>query len=162
VLEFQPNVSIADIINGILLLIAIVGIYLTRSQIRDSRKIQQASFFKELYTSLFSDPDIREAYYQIEYGRFTYDNSFHGSQQEKQLDRLLSFVDLICYLYDEGLLTASEMRFFHYEIVQVYHNPNVRNYLEFLRPFFHQHKKGLRPFERLEAYCEKNALEPHV
>jgi hypothetical protein len=74
---------------------------------------------------MFSDPDIRKAYYQIEYDRFVYDDSFHGSDNEQLIDRLLSFADLVCDLYSQGLITRREMNFFKYEFIRIYQELNI-------------------------------------
>jgi len=39
---------------------------------------------------MFGDTDIRNAYYQVEYNKFIYDASFHGSENEKVIDRFWS------------------------------------------------------------------------
>jgi hypothetical protein len=88
-LELSRSISIAHAINAILLLMAVVGIRLTYRQIRETRLIQKATFFKDLYTTLYGDSEVRDAFYRVEYGEFTYDDNFHGSEREKVMDRLL-------------------------------------------------------------------------
>src|SRR5690349_8360586 len=104
-LDFQNTYSIADIINAFLLGVTSIGIIFTFLQIRAARKTQKATFFKELYSTMFSDNDIRQVYYQIEYDEFVYDKNFHGSENEKLLDRLLSFADLVCDLYAQKVIS---------------------------------------------------------
>ena len=82
---------------------------------------------------MFADEDVRGAAYMIEYDKFVYNEDFHGSPQEKMVDRLLSFADLVCDLYAQELLSAHEMDFFNYEFVQIYKNPNVQHYLDYLK-----------------------------
>ncbi|CAG0940896.1 hypothetical protein BROC_01205 [Candidatus Brocadiaceae bacterium] len=147
--------SFADGINAILLFVAIIGIVFTAHQIRESHKTQKATFFKDLYSTMFSDQDVRNAYYQIEYGDFTYDENFHGSSNEKLIDRLLSFVDLVCDLYAQGIITEHEMSFFKYEFTRIYQNPNVQGYLEFLKNFYADVGTGTKPFASFVAYCSK-------
>jgi hypothetical protein len=55
-LQFQPTVTIADIIDAILLVLALVGIFLTFKQIKYNDKTQKAAFFKDLYSTIFTDP----------------------------------------------------------------------------------------------------------
>jgi hypothetical protein len=153
--QFQNTISVADVINAFLLIVAIIGIAFTYRQIRESHKTQKATFFKDLYSTMFSDPDVRNAYYQIEYGDFTYDENFHGSSNEKLIDRLLSFVDLVCDLYAQGIITEHEMSFFKYEFTRIYQNPNVQGYLEFLKNFYADVGTGTKPFASFVAYCAK-------
>jgi hypothetical protein len=156
--QFQSNVSVTDLINVALLVVAIIGIFLTYRQIRIGYKTQKATFFKEIYSTMFSDPDIRNAYYQIEYDEFTYDSEFHGSENEKLIDRLLSFVDLVCELYNQKVITEREMSFFHYEFIRIYKNKNVQAYLKFLKKFYKKVGSKTEPFHSFVTYC-KNVLK---
>lgn len=157
--QFQNSISVADIINGLLLLAAVIGIFLTYRQIQQTSKTQQATFFKDLYSMMFSDPDIRKAYQQVEYDKFVYDYSFHGSENEHIIDRLLSFPDLVCYLYDHKMITKHEMGFFKYEFIRVYTNDGIQKYLNFLKEFYLQNRTGTEPFPRFVLYCESMLTE---
>jgi len=157
--QFQSNVSVTDLINGVLLIVAILGIFLTYRQIRISYKTQKATFFKEIYSTMFSDPDIRNAYYQLEYDQFIYNDNFHGSENEKLIDRLLSFVDLVCELYNQMVITDREIGFFKYEFIRIYKNQNVQNYLIFLKMFYEKVGCDKEPFFSFVKYCKKELKE---
>jgi len=157
-MQFGNTISIADIINAILLMVAVLGICFTYREAKQTRKTQKATFFKDLYSTMYSDPDIRKAYYQIEYGEFTYSDSFHGSKMEPLIDRLLSFADLVCYLYDQKMLTENEMVFFKYEFIRIYVDTNVKNYLQFLEDFYQKNKTGTKPFPSYVSYCSQYAV----
>ena len=152
--QFENTFSIADLINAGLLIVAIIGICFTYQQIKESHKTQKATFFKDLYSTMFSDHDIREAFYQIEYGEFDYDVNFHGSDSEKAIDKLLSFIDLICDLYAQRIISQHEMSFFKYEFTRIYRNDNVQRYLKFLTNFYTQTGTETKPFPSYVAYCE--------
>src|SRR5262245_50146572 len=108
-LNFQQlSTSISQIVSMCLLFVAVIGIMLTYQQMRQNHKIQKANFFKERYTTMFADADVRAAAYMIEYDKFVYNEDFHGSPQERIVDRLLSFADLVCDLYAQKLLSAHE------------------------------------------------------
>lgn len=107
---------------------------------------------------MFSDPDIGNAYYQIEYNEFTYDSEFHGFENERLIDRLLSFVDLVCELYNQKVITEREMSFFHYEFIRIYKNKNVQAYLKFLKKFYKKVGSKTEPFHSFVTYC-KNVLK---
>jgi hypothetical protein len=147
-------ISIADILNSILLLATIIGVFLAYRQIKEGRKTQRATFFKDLYLTLYGDTDIGNAYYQIEYGEFLYDENFHGSPDEKSIDHLLNFANLVCRLYHQKVITEQEMSVFHYRFLRIYQDPHVQNYLEFLTSFsFNQ--VGVRRLQDFVSYCEK-------
>jgi hypothetical protein len=153
--HFENTFTIADILNFILLLITAIGVILAYRQIKEGRKTQSATFFKELYSTMFSDTEIGNAYYKIEYNEFNYDKSFHGSEEEKIIDRLLGFVDLLCYLHAQRVITDKEMMFFRYRLFRIYKNPNIQRYFEFLRLFFDAVGSQARPFNSFFSYCER-------
>ena len=153
-LHFQNTFSVSDLINGFLLIIAVIGIFFTYSQIRQSYKTQKATFLKDLYLMKYGNPQLAEAFYKIEYSKFVYDEHFHGSKEEAIIDYLLSFADLVCDLYDQAILTEHEMDFFKYEFVRIYQNDNVKRYLEFLTKFYKANKIDIGPSHRFVKYCK--------
>ena len=154
-LQFQPVVTIADVINAVLLVSALIGIFLTYKQIKFNTKTEKAAFFKDLYSTIFTDPDIRKAFYLIEYEKFIYDESFHASENEQAFDRMFGFNDLVCDLYFQGVLTQREMAYFHYGFTRIYQNNEVRRYLDFLREFFAKTGIDAKPFPSYIGYCER-------
>lgn len=154
-LEFQPTVTIADILNAVLLVLALIGIFLTYKQIRYNYKTQNAAFFKDLYSTIFTDADIRKAFYLIECEKFVYDESFHGSLNEQAFDRMFGFNDLVCDLYFQGVLTKREMAYFRYGFTRIYQDKEVVKYLDFLKSFFAKTGIAAKPFPSYVAYCEE-------
>ena len=146
---------IADYINVGLLLTAVIAIAMTYFQVRSSARTERASFLKDLYSTLTSDPDISRAYYLVEYGQFTYGPDFHGSELEPRIDRLLSFADLVCELHDQGIVTAREMEFFRYRFVRLASDPNIRAYLDFLTDSYKTVGVRKEPFHSFTAYGRK-------
>lgn len=154
-ITLNTEVSVGDIANVLLLIIAIFGIYYTYLQIESNYKTQKASFFKELYSTMYSDPEIIDVYYKIEYNIFNYGPEFHGSPEEKQLDRLLSFLDLICNLYGQKIITDHEMESFRYRIRRIYINHHILRYLKFLEDYYPTTGAETRPFQSFVSYCER-------
>ena len=153
-LNFTTDISISQIISACLLLVAVGGLMLTYRQMRNNYKMQKATFFKDLYSTMFADSEVRSALYMIEYNRFVYSEQFHGSTDENIVDRLLSFSDLVCDLYAQGVLTDHEMDFFKYEFYRIYKNPNVQRYLDFLQERYSDTGHNIEPFPAFVAYCE--------
>ena len=153
--QFQNTVTLSDLINAALLLIAVLGIFLTYRQMRESYRTQRASFFKELYSTMWSDSEIRDMYYRVEYGKLDYSESFHGSPDERLLDRLLSFTDLLCELYSQNIISDNEMRFFQYELATIYKNDNIHRYIKALDNWFVERGVGTKPYRSLLSYCQR-------
>jgi hypothetical protein len=159
VITLNTEVSAGDIANVLLLIAAIIGIYYTNLQMRSNYKTQKASFFKELYSTMYSDPEIIEIYYEIEYDKFNYGPEFHKSDDEKRLDRLLSFLDLICNLYGQKIITDHEMESFRYRIRRIYINHHILSYLKFLENYYPTTGAETRPFQSFVSYCERTIKE---
>jgi hypothetical protein len=151
--ELISSIQVNDLINVLLLLTAVVGIFLTYWQTRLNARTNKAAFFKDLYSTMFRDPIIRKAFYQIEYDKFIYDDSFHGSENEQLIDRLLSFSDLVCDLYFQKIISKHEMDFFKYEFIRVYQDEEIQKYLTFLKNFYLENQFGTVPFPSYIKYC---------
>jgi hypothetical protein len=151
--QISGSVSVGDLINLLILVTAVVGAILVIMQIRSSNKTQRTVFLKDLYSTLYSDPEMRQAFYEIEYERFKYDDAFHDSPAEGRIDRFLGFLDMVCYLHSQGFLSLAEMEFFRYEMLRTYQNPEVRRYMAFLQQWFDQTAILDKPYESLWDYC---------
>ena len=148
---------LADLFNFLLLVATIIAVTLTYRQLKDGFKTQKATFFKELYLAAFTDPDIRDGYHLIEYEQFVYDNDhFQDSKTNEYLiDRLLSFFNVICDLYNQKILTKYEMEIFRYQLLRVYQNPGIRRYVAFLKVFYLTIGVKALPYGSFFSYCEK-------
>jgi hypothetical protein len=141
-----------DIINAALLIVAIAGIGLTWGQLRSGARTQRAAFLRDLYTTLNNDQAICDGFYAIEYGRFHYSGEFHDTKVEREVDRLLSFFDLVCELYHRKILTKEELQFFEYRFQRVSADPEVAAYLRFLAGFYRDNGIAATPFPSFTRY----------
>ncbi len=159
--QFLNIIPLTDLVNGLLryvtiigVVVAISGIFLTVYQIRQGNKTKRATFFKELYSAMYGDSDVTQGYYLVDHGTFEYSDSFHRSEDEKPIDRLLTFMDLICYLRKQDLIAESEIRFFEYELTRVWENPQIQKYLEVVRKSYLDFGCKTPPFPNFVWYCE--------
>ena len=151
-LESLAKVGVPDRIQLGLLMSAVAGIALTFWQVRSNGRTQRGSFLKDLYLTLITDPWICEAYYLVEYNKFTYDSNFHNSPTEQKIDRLLSFADLVCELYFLGIIKRREMEFFKYRFLRLAADSSIQAYLEFLTGFYERVGMKKRPFHSFASY----------
>lgn len=112
-------------------------------QLRESNKqsktaaIQKRSeYVIDLYNTFINDKDMIDIYYKIEYSEFRYDGNFHGSDMEKQLDKLLGHFSNIGRLYNLGILAREDLKFLEYEFLVIYQNKNIQAYLKYLDGWF--------------------------
>ena len=150
-------IGIGDIINIVLLLLTFIGLIITIVQLLRSRKLNRASFVKELYLQLYQDKDLREAFYAIEWSDYTPSErlKLQGSEEEQKTDRLLSFFEIVCSMYYRKILTPDDMSPFDYEMRRVYEHPDIQNYLRFLDGW--QKRQGLgKSYVNYKRYCSTN------
>lgn len=159
-IDFDLTVAVSDLINTALFAVTAVGVWFAHKQLRLASVAQKATFFKDLYTTLYHDPEIRRAFYLVEYSEFSYSETFHGSEQEQLIDRLLSFMDLICRLHQQGALDEVEMNTFKYEILRVFDDDDIQEYFGFLDEWYQQNLTGTKPFAHLRAYGVRHRDTP--
>jgi len=132
-------------------MISTIGILLTVIlmywQIRKNSLFAKANFIIELFMRFYRDDWIREAFYSIEYERFTYDGSFHGSEIEKKIDYMLGYLDLLGILVKSQVIDLDSIKPLYYEIYIIYNNNEIRKYIKFLRKWYKYIGIEQEPFE---------------
>ncbi|MFZ1218019.1 MAG: hypothetical protein WAO00_01945 [Chthoniobacterales bacterium] len=131
-MKFTHEIRIGDLISTCSFLIAAVGLFLNWWQLRIGGIRKRAEFIVSVFNQYISDPDTARMFYDLEYGRFQYDGEFHGSDQERHLDRLLSYFEKIAALYDMGTITLHDLKLVRYDFVRVFHNQAVQQYFQTL------------------------------
>jgi len=149
--SFKAEVSVGDLLTFAGLLVASIGLFLTLASMRRANRQKRAEFIIGLQSSLFSDPDMMAIYYEIEYGQFAYDGTFHGSLKERQLDKLLGLFENIAKLWAMGNLKLDDVRLIAYEYVVVYQDPEVSSYIAFLDEWFDRRGMRIRPFDAFRS-----------
>jgi hypothetical protein len=131
-MTFKPEISLGDIIASAGFFVAAVGLFLTFYQLRRDSIRKRAEFIVSVFNQYMTDPDTSRIFYLIEYDKFRYGLDFHGSVQERHLDRLLSYFEKIAALYYMDVITRGDLELVRYEFVRVYSNPAVQDYFKFL------------------------------
>ena len=150
--QVQNTFSYADLVNFVLLIVAFVSIFL---MLRRHTKQNRATLFKELYLMVFGDADFGEAFFLLEKGQFVYGATVAYSAHERLVNRLLRFMDLVCEVYADKLLTEQEMNFFKRQFIRVYEHPSIKGYLKSLTEDYSAPRAGTMPFPQFLAYSEK-------
>ena len=123
-------------------LFAAVGLFLTAFQIRRAVQQRRIERVDNVRQALYGDDALLAIYYRIEYQDFTYTKDFHLSDEEKQLDKLLSMFDSLASQVQSGLLTVQDLDLLGYEYIVTYQDKEVQCYLEFLDEWFKE--RGIR------------------
>jgi hypothetical protein len=155
-MKFNPQFDLGDIADIVVIIPAVIALILTLIQLRINNKTQRAIFFKDLYSLLFSDSEMRYAFQVIESQSLQYGADFHLSEEAKAIDKLLSHCELVSALYSRGLLSPEEMIHFSYNLKRVYENPNIQRYLhEVIEPWTKHQQLEPGPFAEFRSLGKK-------
>lgn len=127
----------SDMINMALLVATTVGVFAAFRQIFISNKQKRADLILQLCNQFYQDDDMQDIYYRIEYSEFHYAvETFHGSEEEKKLDKLLRLFSNIGQLYQMGIIKDKDLEFIKYEFQIIYEYQGVQSYFQTLDCWF--------------------------
>jgi hypothetical protein len=133
--------GVSDGINMFLLLVTALGVFAAFRQVTISNNQKRADLILQLYSQFINDPDIQDLYYRIEYSTFKYDAAtFHMSEDEKKLDKLLGLFSNIGKLYQMRIVKDVDLEFIKYEFQVLYEYREVQLYFETLDVWFKTRK----------------------
>ncbi|MFX0556939.1 hypothetical protein ACOCEA_09075 [Maribacter sp. CXY002] len=114
---------------------------------KESSRVNRVRFIYDLTNDLFADDKIREFFYKIDYEKFEFEfddkkiEKFKGSDEERWLDTILYRYDVIGRMVRTETMPLKDIEYILFEIIQVYKNKDVRNYLKWLDGEFDTHGK---------------------
>jgi hypothetical protein len=153
------EIRVGDLISGGSFLIAAVGLFLNWWQLRAGGIRKRAEFIVSVFNQYITDPDSSQALYDIEYEKFKYGKRFHDSDEEKRLDRLLSYFEKIAALYHMDIITLDDLELVKYDFVRVFQDTNVQRYFETLDSYPAELEGGtFAGFRQVAKLLEPRAL----
>ena len=154
VISLDLMITIGDVINGILLVLTLIGLVFTGIQLLQAKKISRAELVKELYLMLNGDNDMREIFYLLEWSEFEEGEiDIQCSENESKVDKLLSFFEVVCSMYYRGVLTKNDMAIFNYELKRVFEHPDIQSYFNNLVSW--QKSRGIgESYVNYKKYCQ--------
>ena len=123
-----------------------IGLLATAYQIRKASRRDRVQRVAEYARDLFDDPDLRETYYRVEYGKFQYDKSFHESETEQKIDNLLGRLDSLAKQVQMGAVELEDLDLVAYRFVTVYQDRGVQDYFRFLDGWYKERRLSRVPF----------------
>jgi hypothetical protein len=145
--DFEMIQTIANIATALTFGAAAWQLWESNKQTKKSAIQKRSEYVLDLYNAFVNDKDMIEIYYKLEYSEFRYDGNFHGSETEKQLDKLLGHFSNIGRLYSLEILTRGDLKFLEYEFLVIYQNKNIQAYLNFLDSWFKARKINDQKFQ---------------
>lgn len=144
--------SFADWIQVVATLLAAAGLFYTARAFRLDVRQRRLEVLSRHWSEFWESDELPDIYYRLEYGRFRYDpESFHGSEDERQLDHLLGLFQHIALQHRAGLVTTSDLEVVAYHSQRVFGNREVKKYLAFLADWAGQNGLNKHPFSYAES-----------
>ena len=150
------NLTAGDWINGLLLLVTAAGLIFAGIQLKQTKDINRASLVKELYLMFYNNDQIRQIFYKIEWSAYKKEESIKlNSNEEQQVDMLLSFFEVVCDMYYRKVLLKEDLRVFDYEMHRTYEHPGIQHYLAFLSKWQKERNIG-ESYSSYKRYCKES------
>lgn len=125
------NWSVDSILSAISILLVIVGGFFAYKQWTSANRIRRSKFINQIIAKLRFDKSIVDTMYLIEYDHEWYNEKFHDADNEIEfsIDKLLSYLSYICYLYELKNISKKEFKILQYEINRACSSLSVQSYL---------------------------------
>ena len=126
-----------------------------------NNRVNRSKIISDTLHAFMDDETIQTAFYKIEYGKFEYSTSFHGSAEEKEIDKLLRHYSNLAMMWKNGLLTLNDIYPIQYYVMRITQNSEVTKYFEFMEQWTQTAKIKSHPFlalSELGKKLEKNTM----
>ncbi len=144
------QITLPDWLKITAIFLASIGLFLNAWQQWKVYRQKRIEYVSDVLWKIYDDEELSEIYYKIEYSEFIYNsNDFHGSENEKKLDKLLSTFDILAKQYYLKLITIQDIDLISYEYLVIFQNKEINKYFDFLDSWFD--KRGIKnpPFDKL-------------
>jgi hypothetical protein len=131
VLPLWAQVALA-IVPALGALFAAFGLLLNVQQSRKTNAQARAALVAGCLKGFAEDEEIQKAFYAIEYSEFQYDEGFHKSPQEREIDKLLRHFANLALAWQAGLLSTADIQPVQYYVLRVMRDPEIKKYLAFI------------------------------
>lgn len=150
--------NIADIVALLSLFLAIIGSFFVYRQWLAANQIKRTEFISQIIEKLRFDKDLVKTMDIIDYGDSWYNAKFHHqSELEFEMDKLLSYLSYICYIYETKNIGTKEFKILRYELHRTCSSHAVQSYLWNLYHFSKKSNSNCA-FHYLIDYGIKNGL----
>jgi hypothetical protein len=130
------------------------GLLLNVRQSRRTNAQSRAAIVLSCLKGFAEDEEIQKAFYAIEYLEFQYNEKFHRSPQEREIDKLLRHFANIALAWQAQLLTIDDVRPIEYYVLRVMRNPEIQKYFKFIEHWSSQDDLGEHPYMELTKLCQ--------
>jgi hypothetical protein len=130
----QIEVTAQAVVTSILGIAGLVGAVIAFDRNMLESRALRARFAFDINQAFFRSDSEREFFYRIEHEQFRFvPEEFSGSQDERDLDRILYRLSLVGKLLRDGVLRVDDIKFMKYIARSVLTNLEVQKYLLWLK-----------------------------
>jgi len=137
--------------------IAALAFLINVKQTKLTNSLARAKIVSDSLHTFMDDEIIQKAFYTIEYGQFKYSHDFHGSPEEREIDKLLRHFSNLALMWKNGLITLKDIHPIQYFILRSVSDSEIQNYLSFIDNWSEESGTGGHPYIALRDLC--NELE---
>jgi len=143
-MNFFNNWTIDNYLSLLLIIGMAIGSIFALIQWNSSIKIRRTEFLDDIINKLWFDQNTAKTMNTIDNNPNWYTEDFHKTYSDLayQIDKLLSYFDFICYLYDIKNIKFDEFNVIKYEIDRACTSPSVQAYLWNLYHFSNKVEAG--------------------
>ena len=148
------------LIPAVSLTIAALAFSINVRQTKFTNTLIRAKMVSDSLHTFMDDEIIQKAFYKIEYGEFEYSHEFHGSEEEKEIDKLLRHFSNLALMWKNGLITLKDIHPIQYFILRTVNNNEIQKYLSSIDNWAKTAGTGGHPYVALRELCtelESNA-----
>jgi hypothetical protein len=154
VLPLWAQVALA-IVPALGALFAAFGLLLNVQQSRKTNAQARAALVTSCLKGFAEDEEIQKTFYAIEYSEFQYNEGFHESPQEREIDKLLRHFANLALAWQAGLLSTVDVQPVQYYVLRVMRDPEIKKYLAFIARWSQETGIDEHPYAVLTKLSEK-------
>ncbi len=114
-----------------------------------NNKLRRAKIVSDSLRAFIDDDVMHQAFYKIEYSKFKYHKDFHGSDEERQIDKLLRHFSNLALMWENGLLKLSDIHPVQYFVLRTVNDTEIAKYLTFIDNWTQHAGTGSHPYSSL-------------
>lgn len=133
------------------------GGYVAYRQWRQDVVIKRNMAIRDVVREMYGRLRTNRFLYDVEYETKWYDDKFHNSEKEGEVDQVMYDLNYVCYILREGVIKKGELNMVQYVLYRCLRNKQVQEYLAFTNNF--AQRQGLEcPFAELIRFGLTNNL----
>ena len=129
----ENTATIGELLTSSGVIFTAVGLMLNIVRIRKESIRTRSEFMLNLRNQFISNDGMNAIFYKIEHGKLRREDISSGSEDERNLDKLLYFYDGIARHYEAENIKEKNLECMAYEFIRVSKNLAVRDYIDFVK-----------------------------